>query len=126
MENKNKLFDKIYKIAFITFTFVMALLFILFTITIYTKGKAQIEIDPTYQIYTREIVGKYLSFLIVPFILWLLIIIFGLVTSHLYPINNKNKKELDPLLTYERLSKRINLDKEVMKEDCDIIFLNLK
>ena len=83
MKNKNQLFDLIYKIAFITFTFIMALLFIIFTITIYTKGKAQIEIDPTYQIYTKEIVSKYLSLLIAPFILWVLTIIFGLVTSHL-------------------------------------------
>ena len=121
MKNKNQLFDLIYKIAFITFTFIMALLFIIFTITIYTKGKAQIEIDPTYQIYTKEIVSKYLSLLIAPFILWVLTIIFGLVTSHLYPINSKKKQELDPILTYERLSKRINLDKEVMNENYDII-----
>ena len=121
MKNKNKLFNLIYKIAFITFTLIMALLFIIFTLTIYTKGKAQIEIDPTYQIYTREIVSKYLSLLIIPFILWILVIIYGLVTSYLYKINNKKKQENDPILTYKRLSKRINLDKEVMNENYDII-----
>lgn len=112
MKNKNELFNKIYNLAFVITTFIFAFLFILFAFTIYTKGKAQVEIDPTYQIYTREIVGYYLSFMIVPFILWILVIIFGLVTSYLYPINKKKVAKLDSVLTYERLRKRINVNNE--------------
>ena len=89
LKNKNKLFNKIYNIAFVIVTFILASLFILFSLTIYTKGIEELKTNPTYQIYTREIVEHYLSYIIVPFILWVLVIIFGLVTSYLFPINKK-------------------------------------
>ena len=41
--------------------------------------------------------------------------------EYTYNINNKKEQELDPILTYERLRKRINLDKEVMNENYDTI-----
>ena len=110
MKNKNELYNKIYNIAFVIITFILALLFILFALTIYTKGVEELKTNPTYQIYTREIVEHYLSYIIVPFILWVLVIIFGLVTSYLFPINKKKNTKLDSILTYERLRKRVEVN----------------
>ena len=58
MKNKNELYNKIYNIAFVTITFILALLFILFALTIYTKGVEELKTNPTYQIHTRETVEK--------------------------------------------------------------------
>jgi hypothetical protein len=122
MKNKNELFNKIYNIAFIIVTFILASLFILFSLTIYTKGIEELKTNPTYQIYTREIVEHYLSYIIVPFILWVLVIIFGLVTSYLFPINKKKNTKLDSILTYERLRKRV----EVNNDDTNLLRRNRK
>lgn len=122
MKNKNELFNKIYNIAFVIVTFILASLFILFSLTIYTKGIEELKTNPTYQIYTREIVEHYLSYIIVPFILWILVIIFGLVTSYLFPINKKKNTKLDSILTYERLRKRV----EVNNEDTNLLRRNRK
>lgn len=122
MKNKNELFNKIYNIAFVIVTFILASLFILFSLTIYTKGIEELKTNPTYQIYTREIVEHYLSYIIVPFILWVLVIIFGLVTSYLFPINKKKNTKLDSILTYERLRKRV----EVNNEDTNLLRRNRK
>ena len=122
MKNKNELLNKIYNIAFMVITFILALLFILFAFTIYTKGLNELKNNPTYQIYTREIVEQYLSYIIVPFILWVLVIIFGIVTSYLFPINKKKNIKLDSILTYERLRKRV----EVNNEDTNLLRRNRK
>lgn len=122
MKNKNELYDKIYNIAFVTITFILALLFILFAVTIYTKGVKELKTNPTYQIYTREIVEQYLSYIIVPFILWVLVIIFGLVTSYLFPVSKKKNTKLDSILTYERLRKRV----EVNNEETNLLRRNRK
>lgn len=117
---KNNLIDKIYKISFSVFTIILGLLFILFTFTIYFKGKEMIVNNPTYQIYTKEIVSKYLSYLIVPLILWILLIIGGFIISHFFPVNKKRIKA-DEIETYYKLKDRVPFDNDNYTELISLI-----
>ena len=96
MNNKNELFHKIYKILFYVLTSIVGLLFILFAYTIYFKGKEMIASNPTYQIYTKDIISKYLGYIMLPFILWILLVIGGNILYLVYPNNASNKFKLDP------------------------------
>ena len=109
--DKNKRVNMIYNIAFISITSILAILLILFTFTIYFEGKKQIINNPNYQIYTKENVSRYLNYLLIPFILWILLIIGGVIISKYYPYKSKTRVKPDDIKAYIRLKKRIaNLD----------------
>lgn len=118
---KNEIIAKIYKISFIVLTAILGVLFILFANTIYFKGKEIKESNPLYQIYNTEIIGKYFGYLLIPFILWILLIILGIIFSYFYPFNKKKKYKVDELETYYKLKKRIPLVDENHTKQLDII-----
>ena len=109
MENKKEFLHKIYKIVFYVLTFSIGCLFILFAYTIYFKGKEMLATDPTYQIYTLEVVKKYLGYILIPFILWVLLIIGGNVLSFIYPVNKKNNIKIDCIHKYNHLKNKVNI-----------------
>lgn len=108
MDNNNKnIINKIYTISITVLSVIVGLIFILCAYSIYYKG-LEIRVEqPNYQIYNEEILGKYLIFAFIPFILWVLLIIGGVIISHLFPLNTKKKFKVDELETYYKLSKRI-------------------
>lgn len=120
MDKKKELYRKIYNISFYILTFLLGFLFILFAYTIYFKGKEMLINDPTYQIYTKEIVGKYLSYLLIPFILWIGLVIGGYALSIIYPTKKKNIK-IDSIHAYNRLKKTTIIDEHKEKDLYDII-----
>ena len=117
MNNKNELFHKIYKILFYVLTSIVGLLFILFAYTIYFKGKEMIASNPTYQIYTKDIISKYLGYIMLPFILWILLVIGGNILYLVYPNNASNKFKLDPYYTNVRLNKKLKLNNTLSNVD---------
>lgn len=120
--DRNILLNKIYKIAISILSILLGALMILFVFTIYFNGKAIRESsDPTYQIYTREIVGKYLGYLLIPFILWVLVIIAGLVINYLFPINDKKKIKISEIETYFMIKHKIPLNDENYSNELKII-----
>lgn len=118
---KNILINRVYKIILSIFTIIFGLLFVLFSLTIYFKGKEMIVDNPNYQIYTREIVDKYLSYMIIPFIIWLLMIIGSYLIKNYFPINEKNTLKIEQKITYKLLANRIPENDENYKNQLDII-----
>ncbi len=122
MDNKKTLINKIYDISIIVFTILLGFFFILCTFTIYFNGKEIKEtINPTHQIYTKEIITKYLNYLFIPFLLWFLLIICGAIINYLTPFNKKKITKPDEIETYFRLKNKINLNDEAQKEHILII-----
>ena len=120
--NKKALFDNIYKIIFTVFTILLGGAFALFSYTILVKGKEAIETDPNYIIYNIDIVKTYLNYLVIPFVLWVLIIIGGFILKYVVKFESKQKNKINPVDTYNILSKKIkNIDdlsllKDINKE----------
>lgn len=118
MSNKKGiLLEKIYKFVFTILTLVLGILFALFSYVILTKGKQQITTDPNYVIYNIDIVNHYLNALIIPFILWIMIIIGGFIIKHIYKIEDKSNAKSTNIDTYNILSKKIATisDKNLLK-----------
>jgi len=114
--NKKELINKIYNIIFTIFTIILGFLFILFTCTIYYSAKN----SGSYQIYNVEIISKYWGYLIIPVILWILLIIFGIVFYFIFPLKKKINKP-DEIETYYKLKKRIPLNDEKYLEQLNLI-----
>lgn len=107
--NKNYVINRIYKIIISILSIILGLMMILFSFTIYFKGKSIIEHeDPLYQIYNVDILSKYLKLLLIPFILWLLAIIVSVILSYVYPYKEKEKHKQNIFITYELLKNRIS------------------
>ena len=113
---KKELLNKIYNYAITIFSIVLGILFISFTCAIYYGAKK----NGSFQIYTPEIISKYWGYLLIPFILWVLLIIFGVVFYYLYPLN-KNKYKVDEMETYFKLKNRIPVNDDNYSDQLIII-----
>ena len=106
--NKNNLINVIYKIVISTLSVILGAMMILFTFSIYFKGKSIIEYDdPLYQIYNVAIISKYLKLLLIPFILWVIAIVVSVILSYVYPYKEKEKNKQDVFISYELLKNKI-------------------
>lgn len=114
--NKKELLIKIYNIVITIFTIILGVLFISFTCAIYYGAKA----TNRFPIYTSEIINKYWGYLIIPFILWVSLIISGIIFYYLYPLDKK-KYKVDEMETYFKLKHKIPVNNDNYKEQLTII-----
>ena len=90
-----------YGIFLSVFTVVVAILFIVQTVSIYADG------GWTNGAYTREIVAEKLFPISIPFYIWIAAIIAGYVLSVVYPYAEKPVNKISPRVTQRRLLSRI-------------------
>lgn len=114
--NKKELLSRIYNIAITIFTIILGILFISFTCAIYYGAKS----TNRFPIYTLEIISKYWGYLVIPFILWILLIISGIVFYYLYPLNKK-KYKVDEMETYFKLKNKIPVNDDNYKNQLLLI-----
>ena len=108
MDTKKKEYiHNIYNISIITLSIIVGIIFILCAYSIYYKGLELRVDDPNYQIFNEEIIRKYLIIAFIPFILWILVIVGGVVISKYIPLNIKKKIKIDEIEVYKKLKKKI-------------------
>lgn len=120
--NRNELLNKIYKIAITTISIVLGMLMILFVFIIYFGGKEIIENgNISYQIYNVDILKKYLGYLLIPFVLWILTIIGGIFISYYYPVKEKKSYKLNDIEVYKLLKNKIPAEHDEYVNELKII-----
>lgn len=90
-----------YGIFLSVFTCVLGVAFIAVALNILSQGNWQ------QGAYSREIVGKMLFPVSIPFYIWIAAIIAGFVLSLYYPLNKRNAPRIKESVTLKRLSSRL-------------------
>lgn len=120
--NKNELINKIYKIVISIVSILLGFFMILFAFIIYFKGKAIIKNeDPLYQIYNVDILSKYLKYLLIPFVLWVITIIVGIILHYVFPFKEKTKNSYDIFNSYQLLKNKVPNENKENNEELFII-----
>lgn len=115
------LINKIYAICISIFTAVIGILFIVQTIDIYIDGKA------TGNMYTPETIESHFRAIAIPFTLWIIFIILGIILKIIIPSQNKCSLKMESKEIAKKLSEKlISLDEIKNEEEKQIILKEKK
>lgn len=116
MKNKSKLCKTLIYIVLSVLTVLTGLLFIIQVQRIYHRNTDS-------DLFSREIVGKYILEIIVPIILWLVAVVVSIVINFIHKLDDTRKSKNSNITKLQTIVSILPFDKI---EKCDLDYISLK